>query len=605
MSEFSTNSWSRNLCASAVAALLIGAFGCGGVSEDTTRLDALNMTGVTTGPTMRAPSVGSVLKGTDVTFRWDENGEEVFEWDLNLSAANYVFRTGWTEETSKRSILVRGLPTHGGPLKARLWFRQRNGWNFKDFKYTTANKKGETGPEDPSTPPNVVLIVADDLGYGEMGAYRQGQRFPSKNECGSTGQRFINTPNMDALAARGARFTNGYATAAICNASRTGIQTGRYQQDFGVYWYGVKPTVPGEPTLGRFMKGAGHRTGYIGKVHDAAAARGNPRVYGFDEFFGFFGHSHDYEKIAPGQSSSSASIVKPLIRNNSGPAGVTGYITKVFADEAADFIDAQGKDPYFLQVAFNAVHTPITKAPTPYKRRYGITRDLEYPDWDPNETSYTKYSQAWHRNRKTDSHARQRLLSVLDALDDSVGQIIDALRRNGVYRNTMVILTSDNGGGKFNCANNGPLNGFKFSLSEGGIRVPFLVSWPAGGIAPNQVVETPVTTLDIFPTMVASVQGQQPAGRDGANLLPMLRGKRHQLGKRNLFWHQKAGGYFASCTEEEWAVREGDWKLLRNCEGTKLFNLRDDPGEQIDLSGSRPARVSRMKASFKNWSANL
>ncbi len=586
-----------------VASLLL-ASGCALSEQEISKGDALNMTGIPTGASISTPAPGSTLPAGDVTFRWNANGEDVLEWDLNVNSRNFSFRTRWTAQTSRRSVVVRGIPADGRPVQVRLWFLRPDGWSFKNFRYTAAEQSDQPRPSEPSGQPNVVLIVADDLGYGEMSAYRGASRPTSQNECGSTGQRFIRTPNMDALARRGARFTNAYTTASICNASRTGIQTGRYPQDFGVYWYGIGTTVRREPTLGRFMRSHGQVSSYIGKVHDAGGARGNPIEYGFDKFFGFFHHSHDYFKLTASDGPSGESIDRPLVRNRGGVSDRDGYITQVFADEAADFINTHRDEPFFLQVAFNAVHTPIYQAPTPYKERYGITPELDYPEWNPADGGYTDHSRAWHRNRKTDTHARQRLLSVLDYLDDALGDIIGALRKNGLYDNTLVVLTSDNGGGKFNCANNGPLSGFKFSLSEGGIRVPYLVSWPDGGIAPNQVIDTPVSTLDIFPTVVAAVNGQRPEGRDGENLLPLLRGARNNLAQRPLFWHQKAGGYFNAC-KEEWAVRQGDWKLLHNCEGDQLFNLTTDPGEKNNRLASQGARAARLRKTFESWDTSL
>ncbi len=595
--------WSKDIPWQITVASLFAVSGCSVPSADVSRLGALNMTGTASGPILTAPAPGSTLPGEDVIFRWSANGDDVLEWDLNVETPSFSFKTRWTTDQSRPSVLVRGIPTDGSRVAVRLWFLKSNGWHYKNFWYTAARQTRGSNGLDPSSPPNVVLIVADDLGYGEMSTYRGTSKPPSQNKCGSTGQRFIRTPNMDALAQRGARFTNAYTTASICNASRTGIQTGRYQQDFGVFWYSRGQTVPGEPTLGRFMKAEGYTTGYIGKVHDAGGVRGNPMDYGFDEFFGFFHHSHDYFKLRSSDSPSNEKIVRPLVRNREGEVGRSGYITRVFADEASEFITKHRNRPFFLQIAFNAVHTPIYQAPAPYKARYGITPSLDYPEWDPNDGDYETHSRAWHENRKTDTHARQRLLSILEYLDDSVGDIIESLRASGLYDNTLIIFTADNGGGAFNCANNGPLSGFKFSLDEGGIRVPYLISWPDGGIAKNQVVDTPVSTLDIFPTLVAAAKGQRPSGRDGENLLPLLRGQEHQLSQRPLFWHQKAGGYFNGCGEE-WAVREGNWKLLQNCEGIHLYNLRSDPGEQNNLAADL-TRVARMQETFDRWSQNL
>jgi arylsulfatase A-like enzyme len=420
-----------------------------------------------------------------------------------------------------------------------------------------------TKAADPKQRPNIVYIVADDLGYADIGA--QGL---SKD---------VKTPNIDAIAAAGVRFTNGYVSCPVCSPTRAGLMTGRYQQRFG-HEFNPGPDEAGnfglptdQVTLPQTLKAAGYKTGMVGKWHLGFTPDKLPTKRGCDEFYGFLGGAHAYNITGKGKNA--------LMRGEQ-IAETSGYLTDVLGQEAVKFIDkhagerAKGGAPFFLYFPFNAVHTP-QEAPPKYLQRFA------------NET-----------NQK-----RKLMLAMLSALDDSVGQVLATLEKHGQTQNTLIIFHSDNGGPtNGNGSINTPLRGYKGDVWEGGIRVAFTMKWP-GHIPAGKVYEHPVIALDSFPTAIAAAGASAPekVKFDGVNLLPFLSDKQsEQLGAPHptLFWR------FGM---PKWAVRDGNYKLVQMGKDAspQLFDLSKDVGEQHDLSSEKPEVVKALQKKFDEWNGQL
>ncbi|MDO8682576.1 MAG: sulfatase [Armatimonadota bacterium] len=403
--------------------------------------------------------------------------------------------------------------------------------------------------------PNIGVIVADDLGYGELGCY---------------GHKEIPTPNIDSIAKNGVKFTNGYVSCPVCSPTRAGLITGRYQQRFG---HEQNPGPPpnhdprfglprSETTIADRLKSAGYTTGCVGKWHLGFDAGLLPMDRGFDEFFGHLAGGHPYlpTKIPPRQG--------PIMRGNFA-VEEKEYLTDAFGREASAFIDKHHDKPFFLYLAFNAVHAPLQ--------------------------STDKYLE---RFPKIENVKRRKFAAMLSAMDDAVGKTLDALRRNNIEENTLVFFIGDNGGptGATTCGN-GPLKGVKGQLDEGGIRVPFLMQYK--GHAPaGKTYDKPVIALDITPTSLALAGGKSSDARfDGVNLMPYLTGKSKGVPHETLYWR----------FSPQWAIRKGDWKLLNMSGGkdVQLYNLAIDIGEQTDLAAQKPDKVKELQADYDKWNSTL
>ena len=437
--------------------------------------------------------------------------------------------------------------------------------------------------------PNILFIVADDLGYGEPGCY---------------GGTDIPTPHLDALAAGGVRFTHGYVTAAFCAASRAALLTGRYQTRFGFEFnpIGAKNAAPGiglpagEKTVADHLRATGYATALVGKWHLGGTAEFHPQRRGFDEFFGFLheGHTyvpHPWEGVttwlrrralpdggtgrwtAPdgrlvwtthmGGNEPDYDADNPLLRS-SQPVDERANLTDAFTREANDFITRHRTQPFFLYLAYNAVHSPI-QAPEAYLAKFAHLPDLH----------------------------RRLFAAMLAHLDDSVGRVLAHLRATGLAENTLVVFLSDNGGPtKELTSRNDPLRGGKGELWEGGIRVPFIVSWP-GRITPRTDA-TPVISLDATATALALAGiSAPPTPLDGVNLWPLLSGKSTAAPHSALYWR----------VGERHAIRQGDWKLLRQRGAWQLYDLAHDVGEQTDRAAAEPARAQALAALWETWNA--
>lgn len=403
--------------------------------------------------------------------------------------------------------------------------------------------------------PNVLLIVSDDQGNADAGF----QRSPAT----------VSTPAIDKLAADGIVFTNGYASGYVCSPTRAGLLTGRYQQRFGFYRapdsrIGLPLT---EVTLADVLKKAGYATGAYGKWHLGLTEKHNPVNRGFDEFYGFLGHgAHDYFDLTLKESSDD--FHQPIYRNLEKISD-EGYLTDILAREASSFIKdkANKKEPFFCYLPFNAVHTPM-QAP---------------------EEDIAKFNTG---NKKRDIQ-----LAMLHRLDLGVGTVIETLKKEGVYDNTIIIYFSDNGGANASEADNLPLNGSKHSVYEGGLRVPFIISWP-DQLKPS-ISDEPVISIDIMPTILAALNIELPKDihYDGKDILSVVGKKKKAALHEQLFFDGNDGS---------WAVREGDWKLLYNKKGSlELYNMKADYVEQNNLVTKYPDRVADLKAKYTQWRSEM
>lgn len=413
------------------------------------------------------------------------------------------------------------------------------------------------GQETPAPQrPNLIMIVADDLGYADVGCQEQ-----SKD---------VRTPHLDAMAAAGVRFTDAYVSGPVCSPTRAGLLTGRYQQRFGFEQNPLGPAeeqVFGLPldeiTLPQQLKAMGYVTGIVGKWHQGTRPEMHPQKRGFDEFYGFLGGAHRYINNAEPQEGSNA------IQRNGQAVGEAEYLTDAFTREAVDFIDRHHAEPFFLYLPYNAPHTPM-QAPEKYLSRFP---EVKRPK-------------------------RRNLLAMLAAVDDGVGRIMETLREHDLEENTLVVFFSDNGGPtRANASRNTPLRGTKGTTLEGGIRVPFMLQWK-GRLPEGRVEDRVAIQLDLFPTFIAAAGGEVPEGRtiDGENLLPYLSGEDRGVIHEDLFW--RFGPHRA--------VRSGDWKLhwVGDAEPA-LYDLSRDPGESEDMAAAHPEVVEAMLEKYRAWDAQL
>jgi len=394
--------------------------------------------------------------------------------------------------------------------------------------------------------PNVVLIVSDDHGYADLSCYEHPKE--------------VSTPNIDRIARRGVRFTQGYASAYVCAPTRAALMTGRYQQRFGFYTASdSRAGLPlSESTLADLLRGHGYATGAFGKWHLGLEMPYHPLKRGFDEFYGFLGHGgHDYFDLKR-QAQAYASIWR-----NGEVIDDSGYLTDNLGREAVNFVRKHQNRPFFLYLPFNAVHFPL-QAPPESIRKF----DTGKPD-------------------------RDIYLAMLKHQDEAVGKLLDELEKLKLDRNTIVIYFSDNGGARNNASNNGALRDFKHSVYEGGIRVPFLMQWPAR-LKGNTVFDSPIICMDVLPTVAAATGAPLPAGReyDGKNLLPYLEGAASGPVHEWLYWDGDEG---------KRAVRNGRWKLVDNGGRIELFDLEADRSEKNDLSAKDPAAAGRLRAALEAW----
>ncbi|MCT4590140.1 MAG: sulfatase-like hydrolase/transferase [Carboxylicivirga sp.] len=379
--------------------------------------------------------------------------------------------------------------------------------------------------------PNFVIILADDLGYGDLGC---------------TGSKQIKTPHIDALADKGVLFTNGYVSSAVCSPSRAGLLTGINQVSFGFdnniggNQPGFDPDYLGLPlsqkTIATHLNELGYTTGLVGKWHLGDEAHFHPVKRGFDSWWGFLNGGHNYFRSEEGGQG----YLKPVESNYKTPEPIS-YITDDIASECINFIHRNNKQPYFLLASFNAPHAPL----------------------QAKESDLKLYQHIKDKNRRT-------YAAMVHCLDVNVGRIMKAIEESGEAENTVVVFLSDNGGPcNSNASINAPYNGQKGILLEGGIRVPFIFYHPQLGSAINENLV--VSSLDLAPTFIALANKEANLDKfTGRNLMPLFTNKSEKM-DRELHWRFTISA----------AIRQGDWKLIRLPDRLPLlYNLKDDPSEQ-------------------------
>lgn len=396
-----------------------------------------------------------------------------------------------------------------------------------------------------SARPNIVLVLADDLGYGDLSSY---------------GAQDIQTPNIDALVRSGMRFDHFYANSPVCSPTRAALLSGRYPDLVGVP--GVIRTHP-ENSWGHLsrdaillpvpLKAAGYQTAIIGKWHLGLEAPNTPNQRGFDFFHGFLGDMMDdyftHRRHGNNYMRRNEEIIDP-----------EGHATDLFTRWAIDYVNERKRDrqPFFLYLAYNAPHGPIQPPAGWLERVTSRSPGLE--------------------------EKRAKIAALIEHMDDGIGRLVAALKANGQYENTLLIFVSDNGGDLHAGATCGPLRGGKQDMFEGGIRVPMCAVWP-GRIAPGGKSEAVALTMDLYPTICEAAGSRTPTAVDGVSLLPLLLGAKPSLPERELIWVRREGGprYLG---QDYYAIRRGPWKLLQNTpfEPFQLFDLSQDPQEKTDLA---------------------
>ena len=420
-----------------------------------------------------------------------------------------------------------------------------------------------------SSKPNLIVIMADDLGYADVGF----------NGCTD-----IPTPGIDSIANNGVKFSSGYTSYSVCGPSRAGFITGRYQQRFGFernpQWNLTDPNsaLPkSEMTIAESLQQVGYHCGIIGKWHLGAEPSLRPNQRGFNEFFGHLGGGHAYfpEKLriiktedVKNENDSYASY----ITRNDTPVKTTKYLTDEFSDEAIRFVEKNQEQPFFLFLSYNAPHTPL-QATQKYLDRFPHIED---------------------KNRRT-------YCAMVSAMDDGIARLMEKLDALKIKDDTIVFFLSDNGGPTTkNNSDNGDLRGKKGDVFEGGFRVPFAMQYPRE-LKPGQTYDRPVSSLDIFATMASLAQSPTHEDKplDGVNLLPYLKGEKSGA-PHELIYLRKFDG-------NRYAIRNGSYKMIIPWRGAppQLYDLENDMGEKQNLAAQYPERVKELKALLKQWDSEL
>jgi len=446
-----------------------------------------------------------------------------------------------------------------------------------------------------AAPPNVIIFFVDDMGWTDLGCF---------------GSDIYETPNIDALAANGVKFTNAYAACTVCSPSRVALMTGKYPArvrvtDFipGHPFVNTPLTMPEwnqkmdleELTIAELLKPKGYQTAHIGKWHLTPRERGSdPNSDGdFPEYYpdkqGFDHNIGGCERGAPASyfwPYGRGKTLEQRKQNNTfktlPEGGEEGeYLTDRLADEAVKLIDGFGQDPFFIYFAFYNVHTPI-QAPA----------DL-----------VAKYEAKIEENPGA-RHANATYAAMVESVDLAVGQVMDKLKETGVDERTLIIFSSDNGGLRPQATNNLPLRQGKGSIYEGGVRVPTFVRWP--GVTPaGKICEEPVIGMDFLPTILEAAEADVPADLapvlDGVSLMPLLKNPDATLEREALFWHYPH--YHSMGAQPYSAVRAGDWKLIErhDTDALELYNLAEDIHEDRNLAASQPEKAQELHERLVTW----
>jgi arylsulfatase A-like enzyme len=410
-----------------------------------------------------------------------------------------------------------------------------------------------------SAKPNIVFIMADDLGYADVSCY---------------GQRDYTTPNIDRIANEGLKFMQAYANSAVCSATRTGLITGRYQYRLPV---GLEEPVndttpkdvglpPNHPTLPSLLKKIGYATTLVGKWHLGSLPNFSPLKSGYDHFFGIWGGSSDYFIHGPNSPTPLYEEEVPVERH--------GYMTNLLGDRAVQTIEgyARSKEPFLISLHFTAPHWP----------------------WEgPDDEAEAKRING--RLRHHDGGTQKTYAAMVQALDTNIGRVLQALDVHGLSNNTIVIFTSDNGGERF--SKTWPFTGMKQELLEGGLRIPAIARWP-GRIAAGSMSDQAMITMDWVPTLVTAAGTSMDSAYppDGESLLPALT-ERATPHPRKFYWRYKAGS--------QRALRDGDLKYLRINGNEFLFDVVRDPRERANLKERDKDAFERLKKDWEVWNATM
>lgn len=414
--------------------------------------------------------------------------------------------------------------------------------------------------QSPAARPNIIFILADDLGYGDPGCY---------------GCTDIRTPHLDQLAVEGVRFTDFYANAAVCSPTRVAFLTGRYQQRLGLdnalYYQEMGRGLPSDgETIADALRSVGYATGLSGKWHVGYDRPRQPRQQGFDHFFGLLGGNHHYFEHMD-------RIGVPDLWLDHEAVEREGYSTDLITEDAIAFIETHRERPFFLYLSHAAPHFP-----------------WQGPD-DRDKVVKPK-DKTWQQGD------RQTYVAMVESMDRGIGKVVAKLDQLDLRNHTLLVFTSDNGGHTY--SRNDPLRGSKATIWEGGVRVPCIARWP--GVLPRGKVTSQVgITMDWTATFrrLASVASDR-AGEDGINLFPILTGKTPAR-ERTLFWRRKKGPVRKQ-VEEGWAIRQGQWKLVKQATGERyLFDLDSDIGEAQNLVDDQPDLADKLEAELVAWEQRM
>jgi len=420
-----------------------------------------------------------------------------------------------------------------------------------------------------SAKPNIVFIMADDLGHADVSCY---------------GQRDYTTPNIDRLAIEGLRFTQAYSNSPDCSATRVALITGRYQARLPV---GLEEPIsprtpqniglsPSHPTLPSLLKKVGYRTALVGKWHLGHLPDFSPLKSGYDQFFGIFGSSADYFNHGANALQAYPHPIPGLasqLHEQEVPVERAGYMTNLLGDRAVQMVEgyARSREPFLLSLHFTAPHWP-----------------WQGPD---DEAESRRIRDIQHR----DGGTQRTYAAMVQSLDANIGRVMQALDASGLAGNTIVVFTSDNGGERF--SNMWPFSGMKQELLEGGLRVPAIARWP-GRIAAGSVSDQVMATMDWLPTLLAAAGTSPDAAypSDGEDLGPIVTG-RAPSHSRKLFWRYKFGS--------QRAARDGNWKYLRIQGNEFLFDVVHDPRERANLKDREKAVFDRLKGDWEAWNGTM
>jgi arylsulfatase A-like enzyme len=435
---------------------------------------------------------------------------------------------------------------------ASLLLSRKTAHGKPDLSATAAPERSRTSR------PNVIFILADDLGWGDLSCY---------------GRPDYRTSNIDRLASEGLKFTDAYSASAVCTPTRVGFITGRYPARLPIGLIEPLPSNnrlvgldPGHPTIASLLKMSGYDTALVGKWHMGFRPEWGPNAHGFDEFFGILSGAADYHlhKTGPGD---------PDLYENLKPVERHGYLTDLLTERAVSYIRRRRTAPFYLSLHYTAPHWPWQD------RKGGVQVAFTDKTIEPVTMG--------------GGGSLKLYAEMMRILDEGVGRVLQAVRAKGIDRNTLIIFTSDNGGERYSYE--WPFSGSKGDLLEGGIRVPAIVRWP-GVVPANRLTHQMAISMDWTATILAAAETKPAEGYplDGIDLLPMMR-RGNQLQDRTFFWR----------IYDRDAVRQGKWKYVRDGERRKLFDLSFDQHEQADFSMKNPDVLEHLTAQFSKWNAQM